>query len=69
MNIIYHTTEDEIDFIRNLGKHSEAVCSPRVFLIRQYLKGCRSKIKWGNTNKDIIIRFAEQQLNEEISKI
>ena len=57
-----HTTKNEIEFIRNLGKHNlhnENYSGPRDkgILLAGYLKGIEKREKWGEIDKEEVMAF------------
>lgn len=57
-----HTTKNEIEFIRNLGKHNlhnENYSGPRdkKTLLAGYLKGIEKREKWGEIDKEEVMAF------------
>ena len=58
-----HTTQDEIQFIKHLGKHTlcnENYQGPRdrQELLSGYLAGCTQRENWGGIDKDAVMEFA-----------
>lgn len=57
-----HTTKNEIEFIKNLGKHNlhnETYSGPRDknTLLNGYLKGIEKREKWGEIDKEEVMAF------------
>lgn len=57
-----HTTKNEIEFIRNLGKHNlhnEYYSGPRDkgILLKGYLRGLEKREKWGEIDKEEVMAF------------
>jgi len=62
-----HSTQDEIDFIKNLGtcrQTDQPYRLSRVHLLKKYLNRCAWRDEWGQIDKDIVTRFAEFELAE-----
>lgn len=57
-----HKTKNEIEFIKNLGKHNlhnENYSGPRDknTLLNGYLKGIEKREKWGEIDKEEVMAF------------
>lgn len=57
-----HTTKNEIEFIRNLGKHNlhnENYSGPKdkKTLLKGYLIGFEKRQKWGKIDKEAVMAF------------
>lgn len=57
-----HKTKNEIEFIKNLGKHNlhnENYSGPRDknTLLKGYLKGIEKREKWGEIDKEEVMAF------------
>jgi len=57
-----HTTKNEIEFVRNLGKHNlhnEYYSGPKdkTTLLAGYLKGIEKREKWGEIDKEEVMAF------------
>lgn len=65
-----HTTKNEIEFIKNLGKHNlhnEYYSGPRdkKTLLKGYLKGIEKREKWGKIDKEEVMAFVSKALDIE----
>ena len=65
-----HTTKNEIEFVRNLGKHNlhnEYYSGPRdkETLLKGYLKGIEKREKWGEIDKEEVMAFVSKALDIE----
>ena len=63
-----HTTKNEIEFIKNLGKHNlhnEYYSGPRdkETLLKGYLKGIEKREKWGEIDKEEVMAFVIKSLD------
>ena len=57
-----HKTKNEIEFIKNLGKHNiqnENYSGPKdkKTLLAGYLKGIEKREKWGEIDKEEVMKF------------
>ncbi len=63
-----HKTKNEIEFIKNLGKHNlhnENYSGPRDkgILLKGYLKGIEKREKWGEIDKEEVMAFVIKSLD------
>ena len=61
------TTEQELQFIKNLGMHRQGhrIILTRLKLLESYVKTARARFYWGAISGEQAIQFAEEQLTEE----
>ena len=57
------STEDEIDFLDNIGTFLEMPGNP-LKLLRGYLRGVETRTDWGTMDKDKIIAHAKARIQE-----
>lgn len=62
-----HTTKNEIEFVKNLGKHNahnENYSGPRDkrILLKGYLRGLEKREKWGEIDKNEVMVFVRKAL-------
>ena len=62
-----HTTKNEIEFVKSLGKHNihnEYYSGPRdkETLLKGYLASCSLRENWGEIDKASVMSFAETEL-------
>lgn len=70
-NMSNHSTADEISFIKNLGKHTllnENYQGRRdkQELLTGYLDGCEKRERWGDIDKDEVMKFALRELTKAL---
>ena len=63
-----HKTKNEIEFIKNLGKHNlhnEYYSGPKdkKTLLAGYLKGIEKREKWGEIDKEEVMAFVIKSLD------
>ena len=63
-----YSTNEELDFIKNLGKHT--LCKEnyqgrrdRKSLLKGYLEGCSKRKKWGSLDSKAVKKFANSELD------
>ena len=64
-----HTTKNEIEFIRNLGKHNlhnEYYSGPRdkETLLKGYLIGLEKRDEWGEIDKNEVMAFVRKAIEQ-----
>jgi hypothetical protein len=56
----------EMIFLKNLGSGLYSTCkTPRLKLLTNYIKAAKKRSNWSGLNKDIILKYANEQLKEE----
>lgn len=63
-----HTTQDEFDFLENIGTYREnGVPETKKNLLKGYLVGASKRVNWGEIDKDVVINFAKEKLDAAIT--
>lgn len=61
-----YSTDHELSFIRDLGKHVPEKPAPTesgvIKLLEGYLTGCQERIVWGGIDREKVIKFAMNML-------
>ena len=61
-----YSTDHEISFIRDIGKHVPEKPAPTesgvLKLLEGYLAGCQERVVWGSIDREKVIKFAMNSL-------
>lgn len=60
----YHGTEMEIDFLTDLGHHTEHNFD-RAMLLKNYIETAKYRVNWGKINMVTCVKYAQQLLEAE----
>ena len=59
----YWSTQSELNFIKKIDKFINNGTS-RKRLLQGYLKGVEQRVNWGTIDKNVVISYAQKELNK-----